>query len=88
MNWQLLINFRLRRGDVIRRLVALGAVRLFGFFPFPGADKVEDRPNQEDAAGNAVEQLVLEHFRIGGDPAVIQAPEAEAGEESRENVGA
>jgi hypothetical protein len=57
-------------------------------FPFSGAEKIDDRPGDQDGAGDLVEQGVLLHLRISGQPAVIKAPQPKGGEDDRKEIGA
>lgn len=55
---------------------------------FARAKEIEHGPGQEYSGGNSVEKEMFLHARIGGEKAVIQAPETKTRQQSGEDVGA
>jgi hypothetical protein len=55
---------------------------------FARAKEIEHGPRQEYSGGNSVEKEMFLHGRVGGEKAVIQAPETKSRQQSREDIGA
>jgi len=51
------------------------------------ADEIDHRPRQQNRAADPVEHEVFLHVGVGGDPAVIEEPEAEAEKTEGKKIG-